>query len=133
MHPATGISTMASWDGLEGVTLADKFQLQNLLFEDGASACFVTRIDGGSPPVGWLWLRLADETEDIGQVKSWQIAAGLSHPNLLQVRETGRTERGVTSMIYLLTEAADENLGRVLQERPLNQVEAREVVLSVAK
>jgi eukaryotic-like serine/threonine-protein kinase len=133
MNQQTETGMMASWKDLEGVTLPEKFQLQNLLFEEGASACFVTRITGGSQPTGWLWLVLADAAADGREFENWQIAAGLSHPNLLEARETGRTERGVTSMAYLLTEPADDTLAAVLRERPLDQLEAREVLLSAAK
>src|SRR5437868_6871688 len=121
-----------SWKDLEGVTLAEKFQLQTLLFENGASACFLARIVDGSRPLGWLWLVLADGNTDARQLQIWQIAAGLRHPNLLEVWETGRGDRGVTSMVYLLTEPADDDLAAVLRDRPLNQVEAREALLSAA-
>ena len=123
----------ASWKGLEGVTLAEKFQLQNLLFENGTSAPPGTRIAGGEQPVGWLWLLLADNTPDVRQPAPCQIAAGLSHPNLQEVWETGWTERGVTSMAYLLVEPADDVLATVLRETLADQVETHEVLLSAAK
>jgi hypothetical protein len=126
------INMKASWKDLEGITLAEKFQLQHLLFERGAGACFATRVAGEPCRAGWLWVRLADSSADAGESQPWQIAAGLSHPNLVTVWETGRTERGVTAMEYLLTEPADEDLEAVLRQRPLNQVEAREAVLSAA-
>ena len=67
---------------------------------------------------------MAGDPADARQLESWRIAAGLSHPNLLQVWESGRVDRGVTTMAYLLTEPADEDLAGVLKERALNQVEA---------
>src|SRR5437773_9240382 len=108
------ISMTDSWKSLEGVTLGEKFQLQNLLYENGESACFLARIADGSRPAGWLRLLLADGTADVRQLQFWQTAAGLHHPNLLEVWETGRCERGATSMVYLLTEPADDDLAAVL-------------------
>jgi len=121
-----------SWSSLEGVTFADKFQLQKLVSENGNIACFLARVAGGPQPLGWLWLSIETGGADHPQLDRWQ-TAGLSHPNLLQNWETGRGDRGDTSMSYLLTEPADETLASVLQERPLNQVEALEAVLAVAK
>ena len=133
MAQPTPITITASWKGLEGVTLAEKFQLQNLLFETSDGACFMTRIVGGIQPMGWLRLVLAEDDAEVRKPTPWQVAGRLSHPNLQEVWETGGTERGVTSMAYLLTEPADDDLATVLRERPLNQVEAHEVLLCAAK
>jgi len=122
-----------SWSSLEGVTLWDQFQLQTLLSETGDSACFLARFADRSQSWGWLRLALIEDIANDRQLPLWRIAAGLSHPNLVQVWETGHGERGVTSMAYLLVEPADEDLASVVQQRPLNQVEARETLLSVAQ
>ena len=121
-----------SWSSLEGVTFAERFQLQSLLGENGNSARFLTRIDG-TDALGWIRLALVAGDGDDRQAQIWQTVAGLSHPNLVEVWETGQGERGVTSMSYLLTEPADDDLAGVLRERPLDQVEARETLLAVVK
>ena len=115
-----------SWNSLEGVTIAEKFELQNLLSEEANSARFLTRVTG--QPQRWGWLRLALWSGDAADDQF-----ELSHPNLLRVWEAGYTHRGDTRLAYLFTEPADEDLGAVLRERPLNQLEAREAVLSAAK
>jgi hypothetical protein len=122
-----------SWNSLEGVTLAERFQLQTLVSENGNIACFFARVGGASQPWGWLWLSIGDGGGIDPQLRRWQTVASLNHPNLLQAWETGRGDRGDTSMAYLLTEAADENLAAVLRERPLNQLEALQAVLAVAR
>jgi serine/threonine protein kinase len=122
-----------SWNSLEGVTFAERFQLQQLVSENGNGACFLARVAGRPEPRGWLWLSIVSGDGDDAQFEHWRIATGLNHPNLLQVWETGRGHRGDTEFAYLLTEPADESLAAVLRERPLNQLEALAALLAAAK
>src|SRR5436190_16496317 len=84
-----------SWKDLEGVTLADKFQLQTLLAENDDGACFLVRMAGEPRASGRLHLALSDSTTGVGDVEQGRIPADLSHPNLAEVWERGRIERGV--------------------------------------
>jgi serine/threonine protein kinase len=121
------------WGSLEGVTLFEKFQVQSLVKEDEDGACFLVQMTGGSQPRSWLRLALTGDTANDDRLQFWERAARLHHPNLVRAWQAGHGERGVTSMVYLLTEPADEDLEQVLQERPLDQLEAREALLSAAR
>ena len=55
-------------------------------------------------------------------------AAKLSHPNLLRILQTGRTELDGTDYAYVVTEFAEENLSQVLPERALTPDETRDVL-----
>jgi hypothetical protein len=119
----------ASWQDLEGVTIG-KFEVQTFVRQTDDGAYFIART-GACMPLGLLRLAL-DSPATQKYLEQWRVISGMAHPNLVQIYETGRVERGLTAMGYALMELPDEDLAGVLRERPLNQVEAQEAALEVA-
>ncbi len=62
------------------------------------------------------------------QLRHWQAALPLDHPNLLKLHAAGESELAGEPIIYLDSERADESLAGVLEERALSEQEAREML-----
>lgn len=62
------------------------------------------------------------------QLRHWQAALPLAHPNLLKLHSAGESELAAEPIIYLVSERADESLAQVLEDRPLTEQEAREML-----
>ena len=62
------------------------------------------------------------------QLADWRTAAGLAHPHLIRLFETGRCELDGQGYLYAVMEYADQNLAQLLRHRPLTADETREVL-----
>ena len=76
-------------------------------------------------------LTAADPSSAEAHLKHFADAAKLSHPNLLRILKTGRTQLEGSEYIYVVTEFADENLSQVLPDRTLTPQETRDVLAAV--
>ena len=65
------------------------------------------------------------------QLAAWQDAARLSHPHLVRILASGRSDVKGTPVIYLVTEYAEETMAEVLAERRLTPTEARDVLATM--
>jgi TonB family protein len=65
------------------------------------------------------------------QLSRWERAAKLSHPHLIRLLQGGRWQLGRASMLYVVTELAEDNLGQILPNRPLTQRETEYMLRSV--
>jgi len=61
----------------------------------------------------------------------WASAARLSHPHLMRIFESGRTQVGGVDLLYVVTEYAEESLAQVIPERPLSTGEARAMLVPI--
>ena len=111
-----------------GQVVDDKYRLAELIGATDHSAVFVT--EAPQPEVRKAAIKLisAEAVEAKGQLGRWRQAASVLHPNLLQIFDMGRCELENTSMLYLVMECADENLGSVIAKRPIAADEARDIV-----
>ncbi|HYY72894.1 MAG TPA: protein kinase [Candidatus Bathyarchaeia archaeon] len=124
---AYGVSMSKEWKRFEGQSLVNKFPLQKLLGSTSYGAVFLTQ----SPP---------PETKNIAvkliipgakadfQLSLLQRASKLSHPNLLHLMPGGRCQLADMNLVFSFLEFAEEDLGRSLQDRPLTENEAREML-----
>jgi hypothetical protein len=69
------------------------------------------------------WSALAES-----QLSDWESAAGLTHPHLIRLLETGRCVLDGQPCLYAVMEYADQNLAQLLRHRALSEVEVREVL-----
>jgi TonB family protein len=67
------------------------------------------------------------------QLRQWEAAGELNHPNLIRIYEAGRAELDGTELIYVVEEYAEENLGQVLPGRALTPEETREMLRPVLR
>lgn len=126
--PVRGLM-VANSERWEGQVVADKFLLGRSLGGSQRSTVFLVASGAGIPAPTVLRLVEADSASD--QLEYWQAAAKLRHPNLMQIFEAGRCQIEGTSLFYLVTEYAEENLGQIIPERPLTADEARQVLRDV--
>ncbi|MGZ4787911.1 MAG: TonB family protein [Terriglobales bacterium] len=93
-------------------------------------AVYRTTVSGQSAAIKLIQ---TDPTTSATQLSRIETAGQLSHPHLLRVLQTGRTEIDGSEFVYIVTEYAEENLGQVLPDRALTKEEARQVVEAVLK
>lgn len=117
--------TAAEW---VGQIVDGKYRLGQFLGGTEQSAVFVTEF--GEPETRKAAIKLipVDAGEAKGQLARWRQAASLSHPNLIQIFDTGRCELDGTSVLYIVMECADENLASVVAKRPIAADEARDIL-----
>ncbi|MFY9804393.1 MAG: TonB family protein [Candidatus Acidiferrales bacterium] len=111
-----------------GQVVDGKYRLGQFVGGTERGAVFLT--ESRQPVVGKAVIKLiaADAPEAKGQLGRWRQAASLSHPNLLRIFDMGRGELNGSSVLYVVMEAADENLAAVIAKRPIAADEAHDVL-----
>lgn len=129
------VSICGDWVGQK---IDGKFPLTAWLGGSGSSGVFVTEIqDAGSNPPGPMIaapgprraaIKLLPATAQAQErLGIWSATGTLSHPHLVRVLHFGLATIDGTSLIYVVTELADEVLAQILLERPLTPDETREM------
>lgn len=124
---AYGVSMSNQWKRFEGQVLLNQFRLQKLLGNTGYSAVFLTQ----SPPPERKNIAvklITPGTNADFQLSLLQRASRLNHPNLLPLLPGGRCQLMDTDLVFAFMEYAEEDLGRSLQDRPLSEIAAREML-----
>lgn len=117
-------SKIASWKAWEGTVVEGKFPLKQWLGSSDHSAVFLTEHASQKAAIKLI----AADTADPDQLSRWQSAAQLSHPNLIRVFGSGRSQIDGVTVLYVVMENADDNLGQLLPERPLAADEAADLL-----
>lgn len=115
----------------EGQLLNGKFPLRRFLGGADRSAVFLVEEGAGGQAQTVVRLVDANAAGADEQLKQWEAASKLSHPNLLRIFETGRCQVAGHEVLYALIEYAEENLAQILPERALTVEEARQVLEAV--
>jgi TonB family protein len=139
----SGISTLKdkrdnagdSWKRSLGRTVAGKFLLVNYLSGTDDAALFLTSSQhvGSDSKEAVVKLMYAAAPGAEKQLRRWNSARQLSHPNLIRVFDAGRCEIDGTQLLYSVQEYAEENLAQILPERALTAEETREMLPPVLK
>ncbi len=119
---------MHLWNDYEGKTLAGAYLIEKLLSTEGRNACFATHDRSGRPAVLRLTEALNDQREMYARYGAIQ---SVGQPNLVTIQDFGEAEIEGIPLIYLVTEATDENLAEIVQERPLSIEETGAITLSL--
>lgn len=136
MTPIQQRTNYQNWMSLEGTTLDGAYLLGQCLEADERKIIFKARVKTGDPATAIVKLYRAQSNTAIAaeeQIAVWEAIKNLAHPNLLAILGAGRTKLGNEELIYVAVEPADEMLDRVLRERPLDAVEAGELLLSICR
>jgi len=104
------------WKSWEGRVVDGKFPLRQLVGGSEHSAVFLTERPGQPSQKFAIKLIPADAGDADRQLVRWRAAAQLSHPHLIRIYETGRC--GLT-LLYIVTEYAEEDLSQILPHRAL--------------
>src|SRR5581483_10862821 len=96
------------WKQWRGQIVDDKFPLLQYLCGSDQCAVFLTSVQQQKAAI-----KLVPAGSD-ELLKSWRAAAQLSHPHLLKVLHTGQWTRNGQSLLYVVTEFAEEDLSQIL-------------------
>src|SRR5882724_8652422 len=112
----------------EGQVVDNQFCLLRYLASSEYSAVFLTNYGAPKPQNAAIKLVQEDPANAASQLAQWELAAKLSHPNLISLFHFGRCRLNNTGLLYVVMEYADEDLSHVLPHRSLTGTEARETL-----
>ena len=119
---------MNLWTEYEGRTIDGTYPLTKLIRPEGRSAFFSTSNGTGVPTV----IRLIESHFDGDQILTrWRGVGALNHPNLVKLKSFGHVVVDETSLVYAVMEPVDANLGEILRERRLTELEAKQIATSL--
>jgi serine/threonine protein kinase len=116
------------WTQLEGQVVNGSLPLRRYLGSSDHSGVFLTEYSPQNLPHAALKLVPAIPTLAESQLSHWRAAASVAHPQLIRLFETGRCQLGGLQYLYVVMDYAEQNLGQLLQHRPLSEVETREML-----
>jgi eukaryotic-like serine/threonine-protein kinase len=120
---------MELWNEYEGSTIAGSVRLERLLRPEGRSAFFSTTLGDGRNTV----IRLIESHYDDDAILArWNAVTGLKQEHLLGLTKFGHVVMDDTSLVYVVMEPSDADLGQILRERALTAAETRQVAVSLA-
>lgn len=111
-----------AWKQWEGELVDNRYRLRRFLGGSDHSAVFLTEFGQPTQKAALKFVEANSATAQL-QLSRWERAAKLSHPHLLRLLHGGRCQLGRASMLYVVTELAEDNLGQILPNRPLTQTE----------
>jgi len=118
-----------AWKQWEGEVVEGRFPLQRFLGSSDHSAVFLTEF-GQPPQKAALKFFEANAASAQTQLSRWERAAKLSHPHLIRIFHFGSCRLGRATMLYVVSEFAEENLSQILPGRPLTSAEAEYMLRS---
>ena len=113
--------SISTWNGR---VIDNDFPLADFIGGTETSAVYRTTFSGQNAAIKLL----ADGGNAEALLAHFTQAAKLSHPNLLRILKSGRTNIDGSEFVYAVTEFAEENLSQVLPERALTPQETRDVL-----
>jgi len=111
-----------------GRVIDGKYTLLQWLGGSEWSGVFLTELPGPPAQKAAIKLILADDKDAEAYIADWAVTISLSHPHLVRLLDTGRCQTDTVSLLYAVTEYADEILAQILPERPLTPVETGEML-----
>ncbi|MFI5096940.1 MAG: protein kinase [Candidatus Acidiferrales bacterium] len=120
------------WKRCEGRVIEQKYPLQQFLGGSPSSGVFLTRRSSAPAEKAVIKFILAHPGTAKLHLSRWARAAGLSHPNFLQLLDSGRCGLDGRDLLYVVVEYAEENLSQILPERALTAEETRGMAVPVA-
>ncbi|HUI53865.1 MAG TPA: TonB family protein [Bryobacteraceae bacterium] len=117
-----------AWKDWEGQVVDGRFPLRRFLGSGERSAVFLTQYGDSQPQNAAIKLFQIDSEDPEIELARWKRAARLSHPSLLRFFQTGTFQTADAGLLYVVMEYGEENLADVLRDRPLTEVEAREML-----
>jgi TonB family protein len=114
------------WKKWEGQVVNGEFRLRQYLGGSDRGAVFLSERGEREPQQVAIKLILANAENPELQMSWWELAAKLSHPNLLRLIQRGRCQVDGTELFYAVMEYAEESLAQIIPYRPLTPAEARD-------
>src|SRR6185437_11454723 len=111
-----------------GHIVDERFPLLRELGRTEWTSAWLTEIDGSRVRKAAIKIFPSEAVYPCTTMDPWDLAATLSHPHLMPLLHAGRCELDGGSLLYVVTEYADEVLSQILAERPLSPEEALEML-----
>src|SRR5215470_17972972 len=117
------MSKPETWKSWEGRVIEGRFPLRQWLGGSDHSAVFLTEF--AEQPTQKVAIKLiqANDGKAEAQLSQLQAVMKLSHPNLIRMFDCGPCRVDGALLLYVLMECADDDLSRIIPERPLNTSE----------
>lgn len=112
---------------LQGSVLAGRYPLEQWLGDSERAAFFRTVQSSGARPAVLKLIPESAVPPDV-QLATWSRVARLSHPNLLPLFDSGQSECDGEPVLYAVFECPDETLQTALDQGPLTEPEALEIL-----
>src|SRR5260370_10359455 len=116
------------WRQYEGQIVDGTFRLGQFVGGDEIRAVFLTLYSAETRQKVAIKLTRADSHHADLQLRLWKQVAKLSHPHLMRLIQTGKCELSNLPLLYVVMEYADEDLAKVIPQRPITATEARELL-----
>jgi TonB family protein len=126
-----GMNTSPIRSDWTGRDVDGRFPLLEWLGGSESSGVYVTELDANRSPKAVVKLIAASTRDAETQIDCWATTKNISHPNLMPLAHTGRSQVENVSLLYAVTPFAEEVLSGVLAERPLTPVETEQMVAPV--
>ena len=125
------MSKPETWKAWQGRMVEGKFPLRQWLGGSDHSAVFLTEMPG--QPAQHAAIKFIPVDNGNGgngeaQLSRWHAASRLSHRHLVRIFETGSTRMDGGTVLYVVMECADDDLSRILPERPLQPGEVADLL-----
>ncbi|HKV79842.1 MAG TPA: TonB family protein [Candidatus Sulfotelmatobacter sp.] len=117
-----------TWKSWEGLVIKGKYPLRQWLGGSDHSAVFLTEFADQHSQRAAIKLIQVDEGNAETRLSRLRAAAKLSHPHLIRMFECGLCRLDGSPFVYVLMECADDDLSRILPERPLDPSEVSDLL-----
>jgi TonB family protein len=117
-----------TWKSWEGLVIKGKFPLRQWLGGSDHSAVFLTEFADQHAQRAAIKLIQVDEGNAETRLSRLRATAKLSHPHLIRTFECGLCRLDGSPFLYVLMECADDDLSRILPERPLDPSEVSDLL-----
>ena len=112
----------------EGSVVNERYCLVKWLGSCGQSGVYLCSIDGNEERKAAIKLFPASVAGAAACAAGWAAVAGLSHPHLLRLLDSGRAQIGDTAVLFVVCDYSDEILSEILGERALTLNETKEMM-----
>ena len=117
------------WTTWEGEVINGAFPLRHFLNGSDHSGVFLTECKAQGFPDAAIKIIAADPSFTETQLSNWRTAAALSHPHLIRLLDSGRSQLEGHPFLFVVMEYAEQTLSQILPHRALTADEAREMLL----
>lgn len=115
-----------NWAKWERLVINGDFPLRRFLSRSNHSVVFLTRFKELDAVIKLI---PAHPTRAEAQLSHWRMVAGLSHPHLIRIFDTGSCQIAGHPFLFIVMDHAEQTLAQILAHRPLTPDEVREMLL----
>ncbi len=117
------------WTTWEGEVINGAFPLRHFLNGSDHSGVFLTECKAQGFLDAAIKIIAADPAFAETQLSTWRTAAALSHPHLMRLLDSDRSQLKGHPFLFVVMEYAEQSLSQILPHRALTADEAREMLL----